>query len=217
MCGTHYQKWRLQAAKAECAVSGCESDVYCRAWCSSHYRRWKAYGDPTYIPPKVLPPQNLPRTFGCTESGCEGDHFAHGLCKSHYNGVYYGENRAELIDRFREYRSRPESREEARSRTKAWREANPERARFNWNKRQERLSSCAISDLTLEQWQDIKDAWDHRCAYCGCTPEIVTMDHYVPIARGGNHTASNIVPACMSCNARKHDGPPPPFYYELTA
>jgi len=43
------------------------------------------------------------------------------------------------------------------------------------------------------------------CHYCGLEfkPDELTMDHVVPIARGGNSTKGNVVPACKDCNNRK--------------
>jgi 5-methylcytosine-specific restriction endonuclease McrA len=41
------------------------------------------------------------------------------------------------------------------------------------------------------------------CVYCGSTHDL-TMDHVIPLCRGGAHTPDNIVPACRSCNSRKH-------------
>jgi 5-methylcytosine-specific restriction endonuclease McrA len=43
------------------------------------------------------------------------------------------------------------------------------------------------------------------CHYCGGTflPEELTMDHLVPIVRGGKSTRGNVVPACKECNSRK--------------
>lgn len=43
------------------------------------------------------------------------------------------------------------------------------------------------------------------CHYCGKTvgPERLTMDHVVPVARGGRSTKGNIVPACAACNKTK--------------
>ncbi len=32
---------------------------------------------------------------------------------------------------------------------------------------------------------------------------MLTMDHVVPIIRGGRSTKGNVVPACKSCNAKK--------------
>jgi 5-methylcytosine-specific restriction endonuclease McrA len=42
------------------------------------------------------------------------------------------------------------------------------------------------------------------CAYCGTT-ENITIDHIVPLSREGRHGASNLAPACFSCNSSKCD------------
>jgi hypothetical protein len=34
--------------KKDCAVDKCTTPARARGWCSRHYKRWKAYGDPTY-------------------------------------------------------------------------------------------------------------------------------------------------------------------------
>ena len=59
-------------------------------------------------------------------------------------------------------------------------------------------------ELRQTQW------WKRRCAkaichYCGRpTPaRELTMDHIVPLARGGRSTKGNCVPACKECNNRK--------------
>lgn len=49
----------------------------------------------------------------------------------------------------------------------------------------------------------LKKAWGYKCAYCNCTPTALTQDHVVPVTKGGEHTISNIVPACQSCNSAK--------------
>ena len=43
------------------------------------------------------------------------------------------------------------------------------------------------------------------CHYCGRTlpPGELTMDHIVPVARGGKSTRGNVVPCCRECNASK--------------
>ncbi len=43
------------------------------------------------------------------------------------------------------------------------------------------------------------------CQYCGqqVAPEQLTMDHVVPVARGGRSTKGNVVPACPACNKSK--------------
>jgi 5-methylcytosine-specific restriction endonuclease McrA len=63
------------------------------------------------------------------------------------------------------------------------------------------------NDLTLAQWREIKTHYGHCCVYCGRKMHKLTQDHITPLSQGGSHTASNIVPACQSCNSRKKDGP----------
>ena len=43
------------------------------------------------------------------------------------------------------------------------------------------------------------------CYYCGSVykPKDLTMDHIIPLARGGRSTKDNIVPCCKECNSRK--------------
>jgi len=40
------------------------------------------------------------------------------------------------------------------------------------------------------------------CAYCGEHGRL-TLDHVVPLARGGAHRIENLVAACKPCNSRK--------------
>ena len=44
-----------------------------------------------------------------------------------------------------------------------------------------------------------------RCHYCGRSipPKELTMDHVVPITRGGQSKKGNVVPACKECNTKK--------------
>ena len=43
------------------------------------------------------------------------------------------------------------------------------------------------------------------CHYCGhhVGAKALTMDHVVPVARGGTSEKGNVVPACDACNKRK--------------
>ncbi|MGM0454271.1 MAG: HNH endonuclease [Thermodesulfobacteriota bacterium] len=58
--------------------------------------------------------------------------------------------------------------------------------------------------LRASQW------WKRRlakgvCYYCGraVSPKKLTMDHIVPIARGGKSNKGNVVACCKDCNTRK--------------
>ncbi len=43
------------------------------------------------------------------------------------------------------------------------------------------------------------------CYYCNSKvhPDELTIDHVVPIIRGGRSTKNNIVPCCKQCNTKK--------------
>lgn len=43
------------------------------------------------------------------------------------------------------------------------------------------------------------------CHYCGAQVGAanLTLDHVVPVARGGKSTRSNCVPCCKECNSKK--------------
>mgnify|MGYP001617551454 CR=1 FL=1 len=77
-------------------------------------------------------------------------------------------------------------------------------------RRRARKAYAPINDLSAAQWREIQAAYAHRCAYCGKRAKgHLTQDHITPLIKGGNHTASNVLPACRSCNARKWTGPSP--------
>lgn len=58
-----------------------------------------------------------------------------------------------------------------------------------------------------------------ECFWCGCEcerpgagkqgqlePHHATIDHLIPVARGGSDRLSNLVVACHSCNSTRGDG-----------
>ena len=63
-----------------------------------------------------------------------------------------------------------------------------------------------INTLTAQEWADILEAYNYRCAYCDVEFNcelLPTKDHVIPISNGGNNTKENVVPACKSCNSKK--------------
>ena len=65
-----------------------------------------------------------------------------------------------------------------------------------------------INTLTAEEWLDILKEHKYKCIYCDKEFdlfELPTKDHIIPISKGGNNIKRNIVPACRSCNSKKHN------------
>ena len=50
----------------------------------------------------------------------------------------------------------------------------------------------------------------YTCAYCGklCTSRDATVDHVLPVSRGGRSSWGNTVTSCFRCNQRKADRTP---------
>jgi len=68
-----------------------------------------------------------------------------------------------------------------------------------------RAMSPRISDFDVVQWAESVEYFNHCCAYCLRQCSALTMDHMIPLVKGGDHTSTNIVPSCKSCNSKKHD------------
>lgn len=67
-----------------------------------------------------------------------------------------------------------------------------------------RREKAKARELRHSQW------WKNRrgrgvCHYCRrrIAPRELTMDHIVPLIRGGTSRRSNVVPCCKDCNSRK--------------
>lgn len=88
-------------------------------------------------------------------------------------------------------------------RSKLWIKNNPERAKLLYRIRSQKRRAAfrkVFRDLTLEEASDIIQKG--VCYYCGNSGQM-TLDHVVPISKGGPHTKTNIVPACSTCNSSK--------------
>jgi 5-methylcytosine-specific restriction endonuclease McrA len=57
--------------------------------------------------------------------------------------------------------------------------------------------------FSLEEWLDLIAAYDGTCGYCGAVAPL-EAEHRIPLSRGGTNFIQNIIPACRTCNARKH-------------
>ena len=59
-------------------------------------------------------------------------------------------------------------------------------------------------EIRNSSWWKRKRA-EGTCYFCRrkFPPKELTMDHIVPLIRGGKSEKSNIVPACKGCNSRK--------------
>jgi HNH endonuclease len=49
----------------------------------------------------------------------------------------------------------------------------------------------------------VKQRFNGACAFCGCVPRFLTLDHIVPKSKGGLDVKSNLAAVCQRCNKSK--------------
>lgn len=56
--------------------------------------------------------------------------------------------------------------------------------------------------FSLQEWEELKAKQGNRCAKCKEEKKL-TIDHIIPLSKGGKNIISNIQPLCGSCNSSK--------------
>ena len=143
-------------------------------------------------------------------------HLAFGMCKPCYDRRKRLANPQQARAKDRHYYAAHLEKERQRARQRIasnpnrhkeqvcrWKKSNPEKVKAQNAIRRARKKSAHINDLTAQQWAATLGRYHYRCFYCGKQSEVLHQEHMIPLSRGGNHTASNIVPACPRCNYRK--------------
>lgn len=84
-----------------------------------------------------------------------------------------------------------------------WRQDHPGRVREAGRRRRARKLSAAGAEYTTDALIAGRVAmFGGCCYYCGVA-DAGTIDHRIPLIRGGSHWPANLVPCCVSCNSRK--------------
>ncbi len=65
-----------------------------------------------------------------------------------------------------------------------------------------RDGDIAISD-TIREWEREQEL-PKNCVFCGSTEDLTT-DHLIPVNRGGDDSADNLVLSCQACNSSRGD------------
>lgn len=118
---------------------------------------------------------------------------------------YYQANKEKCRNIFRSWQSN--NRDHRNSYAREWRKNNPEKVRLTNQRIRAKRKLVIVNDFTEQQWQELKLLYNYCCAYCG-EQVALTIDHVVPLSRGGQNTLNNIVPACGKCNRKKYNRTP---------
>lgn len=92
-----------------------------------------------------------------------------------------------------------------------WRRRNPIKHAIQFARYRARIGQ-AEGDFTDADFLCILESQGWKCFYCSTDiSSKPTIDHYIPLKRGGSNWSVNIVAACMSCNTRKRNRMPYDF------
>lgn len=101
------------------------------------------------------------------------------------------------------------NKEKARERQKKYATSEQGRniKRIIYQRRRNRELSL-YNNFEPKNWEDCKDYFRNKngnttCAYCGKETDKVTMEHFIPVSKGGELSHNNILPVCKSCNSSK--------------
>lgn len=223
-CPMHYQRWRangdphikaLNPPKRKprrvgidtCSIDGCEGLLKARGWCVKHWSRWKRHGDPVArLRGEIVDGKRICPTCGVdkplvmftpnTTGGCKP-------CVADRQAQWRTDN----PDRVR-HKVSPEY---ARAAAVVWRAAHPEKVRAYAAIYRGRKFAATVESFTPAEIFD-RDDW--VCGLCmGAinkatpypNPMSVSLDHVIPLSRGGAHSRQNTQAAHLVCNLRKHN------------
>jgi 5-methylcytosine-specific restriction endonuclease McrA len=69
--------------------------------------------------------------------------------------------------------------------------------------RESRIRSSGKGNFTIQQWNDLVKRHKNICPCCKKLTKEFTVDHIIPISKGGTNNIENIQPLCRKCNVTK--------------
>lgn len=167
-----------------CLFEGCEKKAKSFGYCNTHY--FQLYRN-TELKPIRKGKQK------CKIEGCDEFCYAHGFCLKHYNLT---EERVESLKRIR----------------KKYKQSEKGKAVYAKKDRQRRArkkNAPVVEDFTIKE---IYERDGYICWVCNLPidpnlrrgdPLAITLEHIVPLCKGGEHSRNNCSCSHAICNSRK--------------
>lgn len=228
MCGKHYQRWKKRGTTADpirerklCSIDGCDEPSKARTWCRTHYERWRTYGAPdARRRGEIVDGKRI-----CPRCGID-------LPLAYFSDPKKNRCKMCMSQRASEYRiAHPEKYPKVEGWPSVCANCGIQYM-ANGKKRWCCSSACSdkfaptlkylrgvkrralLHDAMVEEFrrEDIfeRDRW--QCGLCGLQinpalkfpdPGSASVDHVIPLSRGGTHEPANAQASHLLCNVRK--------------
>ena len=99
---------------------------------------------------------------------------------------------------------RKRDRERINENNRRWKKENPVKIRA-LNHRRKTNRTKAGGNYTAAEWNALVKHYGGKCLCCGRDDVTLTVDHIIPVSKGGTSNIDNLQPLCLSCNAGKRD------------
>lgn len=114
--------------------------------------------------------------------------------------------RAENPEKYTEYQKKwsAENKDKINSKAKRYYDSNKEICIERSNLQSHARRSALKGDIfPIALWRQLTKWFGDWCPYCGESNKKLTVDHVVPISKGGTNSIENLIPCCGSCNSSK--------------
>lgn len=214
-----------------CSFGDCLSPVHCKGFCRIHYTRFRIHGDPSVdLHRAKRTAEGLKICKKCEEAKPESEFHKDGgspdgfraQCKPCRNGYmreyYLSEDPDVKRERLKQYRL--DNADRLRSLDAARYERDKDK-RVALSSEQIKVRRARLAGVETDPGvtvRSLRELHGDACCYCGIEMSFVrrprgagiahdraTLEHIVPISRGGTHTFDNTALACHRCNVSKND------------
>ena len=130
-----------------------------------------------------------------------------------YQSVYYRANSQYAIQYAKEWRKN--NPEKTKQYHKEYSEKNKEKEKIRFREKESKRRALKKNNgVFYISKKELNSMLSSACVICSSI-ENITIDHIIPISRGGTHGIGNIQPMCLPCNTKKIDKTMSEFKYYM--